>query len=286
MYPGMDYTKLAANAVGPTAQFTQGIDPDWAQLATAYGYIQNPFPAAGTEGQDAMRYMATMKNIMDAQLGGPGGRYAQMSPNNPIAAMPFGMRQWFAGAAPLFQSVQGRMLMPQGQADMFGGGYQFGGLDTSQASAFMNLLASARNGQPMGAANTAQTPALPAPASSESQAAAEQVSGGNDTTNNPPPESSGTPSAANTEQAVTGGSSDIANALATLDQERTAAQQNSGNTAKDAMIINIQKKYPNVPPVIAQGVANGVLPNWLLDIVNGMGQSATNAVAAGQANKG
>lgn len=208
-YPGVDYGKLAANAVGPTGQFTQGVDPDWTNLANAYGFIQNPFPAMGTEGQDQMRFLATLKNIMDAQLGGPNGAAMQMSPGNPTAAMPFGMRQWFAGASPLFNSVQGRMLMPSTQDTMFQNGYQFGGLDTSQSNALMQLLASQRSGNPVGQ-NTPANPVAPnasaatatngatnaaAPPATEGSgqtaAQADQVSGGNTPSETAPSGSTG-----------------------------------------------------------------------------------------------
>lgn len=223
-YPGMDYNKLALQSAPAGQQFSQGIDPDWTQLAQAYGFRPNPFPAAGTEGQDQMRFLATLKNIADAQLGGAGGRYAQMSPSNPTAAMPFGMNQWMQGLSPLFNSPQGRNLLPANQADMFGGGYQFGGIDTSQQSGLMALLASARSGQPVGQtpitnapAPTASNTAATTPADS-TQAAAAQVSGGNDTTNNPPANAS----AANTVQSTTSGQQDILSALKQADATNPA----------------------------------------------------------------
>jgi hypothetical protein len=267
MYPGVDYNKLAQQSAGATGQFTQGIDPDWTALANAYGFIQNPFPAAGTEGQDQMRYLATLKNIMDAQLGGAQGRYAQMSPGNPMASMPFGMRQWFAGASPLFNSIQGRMLMPSNQADMFSGGYQFGGLDTSQSSALMQLLASQRQGGAVGQNTPASTVA---PGGSASAAASNQVSGGNTPSQTPPAAQAPATAAA---QANTGKTSSQVSGMS-----GDVGQQGAGpglpQTAANTDIVRglMQNDQSNAQPVAnIPGVANITNdPNGLLGIIQNL----------------
>ena len=240
MYPGVDYGKLAQQAGGATGQYAQGIDPNWTALAQAYGFIQNPFPAAGTEGQDQMRFMALLKDIMDAQLGGAGGRYAQMSPGNPIAAAPFGLRQYLSGMGPLYNSDQGRALMPMNQADFFGGGFQFGPINTAQENSLMHVLRGQRQGgavgQEPGQISTppgsgalpaaSSNPALPAGSNSgETPTAAAQVNGGADTTNNPPTTASNTVQ----ETATTGGAiQDIKNALQQADAEKLNAGAESG----------------------------------------------------------
>lgn len=140
---GQLYNRLAPHA----AQSFSGVDPDWTTLAMQMGYIPNPFPAMGTEGQDEMRFLGTLKNIMDQQMGGPGGRAMQMSPQNPTAALPYNLRQYMGALAPLYTSMQGRMLMPGSQASMFDTGYQFGPVAGDQ-SALQQLLQSARSGAP------------------------------------------------------------------------------------------------------------------------------------------
>lgn len=193
-YPGADYGRIYPEAMGANQQLTQGIDPDWTQLATMYGFRPNPYPAAGTEGQDQMRFLATLKSIADAQLGGPSGPYSQMAPNNPIAAMPFGMSQYMAAMAPLFQSIQGRNLMPLDQANMFAGGYQYGPLGTGTESALMKVLREQRAGgatgqtpyagPPGGGPAPSATPSAGVPSATEQAAA--QVSGGNTPIQTPP----------------------------------------------------------------------------------------------------
>jgi hypothetical protein len=173
-FMGPDYGKLNSAVQPGMQQWFSGVDPDWTRLAMEYGYTPNPFPAAGTQGQDEMRFMATQKAIMDAQMGGPQGRYQQMSPGNPIAAMPYGMRQYMAGAAGLFNSPAGRDLMPMGSQDMFGGGYQFGGIgniggDTQSPliKRYMDQLRGANNTS----INPAQGNTVPGTAQSPIQAA-------------------------------------------------------------------------------------------------------------------
>jgi len=304
MYPGVDYNKLAAQSVGGTGQFTQGIDPNWTELANAYGFIQNPFPAAGTEGQDQMRFMATLKNIMDAQLGGAGGQYSQMSPNNPIAAMPFGMRQWFAGASPLFQSIQGRMLMPGGQENMFQNGYQFGGLNTANASDFMQMLASARNGGPVGP-NTPTGAATSATSSSsggegQTAAAAEDVSGGNTPAENAPSgaaneanSSEPAPSASNTVQATPtqtpgSGEADIAAALEAADKAKATQDINAsggvGNQPYGPQEITPAQAAANR---VGEGVSNlGSSVKNVIDAVNTWDLNTRRAFAQAILNAG
>lgn len=211
MYPGADYGQLANKLGGATGQYTQGIDPDWTQLATMYGFRPNPYPAAGTEGQDQMRFMAVLKDIADAQLGGPTGPYSQVSPNNPIAGMPFGMSQYMSAMAPIFQSIQGKNLMPMDQANMMANGYQYGPLNTGTESSLQHLLRGIRSGAPVGQTPYQGVPAGPtAPNSTPGQAG--QVSGGNTPGQTPPPAA----------ESASGG---IAPGAAALPQNPTAQQE-------------------------------------------------------------
>lgn len=178
-YPGADYGQLANKLGGATGQYTQGVDPDWTTLAQMYGFRQNPYPAAGTEGQDQMRFLATLKQIADAQLGGPQGPYSQMSASNPIAAMPFGMQQYMSAMAPLFQSVQGKNLVPLNQANMFANGYQYGNYDTTGESGLQKMYRSALQGNPVG------TQPYQGPNTTPGQAG--QISGDNTPGQTPPP---------------------------------------------------------------------------------------------------
>src|SRR6266576_4262378 len=212
---GQDYTQLAAKMQGAQQLAFSGVDPDWTQLAMSMGYVPNAFPAAGTEGQNEMRFMAALKNMMDQQLGGAGGRYAQMSPNNPIAAMPYGMRQMMMASSPILNSTQGRMLMPGSQADMMGGGYQFGGINATDPSWIQQALAAARGQGPAPAPYGSN--ATQVPGAANAGPAAELPTGGGGVPALPAPSSAITPSDSLTNPLGTGNAipPTVTNAVAT-----------------------------------------------------------------------
>ena len=150
---GADYGQLY-NQIMPYAEWANtggqqgvGVDPNYTAAAMALGYIPNPFAPTGSEGQAQMRFLATLKNIMDQQMGGPTGRAAAISPGNPIAGAPGAMSQYLSAAGALMQSPQGRMLLPGNQAAMFQNGYNWNPIDMANAtpSGLQQLLIAARS---------------------------------------------------------------------------------------------------------------------------------------------
>jgi hypothetical protein len=301
-YPGADYGRMYPDLAGSNAQYTQGIDPDWTKLATMYGFRPNPYPALGTEGQDQMRFLATLKSIADAQLGGPSGPYSQMSPNNPIAAMPFGMAQYMTSMAPLFQSIQGRNLMPLDQANMLANGYQYGPLGTGTESALMKTLREARTGGPAGQ-GVYTGPAVPGQSSNTTPGAAAEVSGGNTPDQNPPSSGSGglpagfeaTPAASAQDEIRTGlvqaaanspSGSGVPRPVPADQAERVAASAARATAGAPAGPPSPGSKQEALDNYINAGIGAGILPPWVKQIISNMANAGANAINTGAANRG
>jgi hypothetical protein len=299
-YPGADYGRLFPEAAASNAQFTQGIDPDWTKLATMYGFRPNPYPAIGTEGQDQMRFLATLKSIADAQLGGPNGPYSQMAPGNPIAAMPFGMSQYMTSMAPLFQSIQGRNLMPLDQANMFANGYQYGNLGTGMESALIKMLREQRagGGAGQGVYGGGAPPATP----NTTPGAAAEVSGGNTPAQTPPPSNGNlpagfeqTPAASAQDEIRTGLAQAAANSPSgsgvprpvPADQaERVAASAARATAGAPAGPPSPGSKQEALDNYINAGIGAGILPPWVKQIISNMANAGANAINTGAANRG
>lgn len=289
----------AWNELAPSTEYFQqgGIDPAYTSLAMALGYRPNPFAPAGTEGEAQMRFLSVLKNVMDQQMGGPEGRAAQISPGNPAAGMPYGMEQYLNLAGALMNSAQGRALMPGSQAAMMQNGYAWGPINATDPSALQQLIMAARTANPgrvVGAGpefgggqsqvpgGTPGTPlpaappsnALPAAPPSNSQVPAPTGPTGADAAGPPDPNSVIGPSAGQSNQTV------LANALRAKDTSMDWLS-GRGPEQRDNIIGQIMQQYPGVPPVIAQGVANNILPPWILGPINDV-SSNTQAILQGQ----
>jgi hypothetical protein len=173
---GPDYSNMFDQAM-PYSEYGQtGIDPGYTALAMSLGYQPDPMAPAGTEGIAQMRFLATLKNLMDQEMGGPNGRAASISQGNPIMGLPFAARQYAGLGQALMNSQQGHALLPGSQRAMFQNGYQFGPINPSASdpNAIMQLYAAARGsnqlpgGTPAGPAQG--TPALPPPANQQAAA--------------------------------------------------------------------------------------------------------------------
>jgi hypothetical protein len=188
--------RILPELMGGSRQAFSGVDPDWTALAGMYGFRPNPFPATGTQGQEEIRFAQALKSIMDQQLGGSEAMWNQISPDNPFAAMPNYMSNYFAGAAPLFNSPAAMAVMPTGTGGMFSGGYQKGPLPSSQSPLIQMFLAGLRGNQTPGsegppaiAGGTYNTgnPTSPVGANPVTQ----QISGGNTAAQTPPAANTG-----------------------------------------------------------------------------------------------
>src|SRR6266550_869625 len=135
---------LLPQLISGSRQSQSGVDPDWTALAQMYGFKPNPFPSVGSNGQEEMRFLSTLKNIMDQQYQSYGNRLTNLSPGNPMAAMPNNMYNMFAGAASLFNSPAANNpstgVAPAGTPGMFAGGYQTGPLPNAQSPLIQQYL--------------------------------------------------------------------------------------------------------------------------------------------------
>lgn len=129
--------KLMPQLMGGMRQDFGGTDPDWTALASMYGFRPNPFPAQGQQGQDEMRFLSTLKSIMDQQ-------YNAYGPNANVNSMPNYMYNMFSGMAPLYRgwaaNNPGTGVAPVGSAQMFEGGYHPGALPNNQSPLIQSYL--------------------------------------------------------------------------------------------------------------------------------------------------
>lgn len=126
-----------------------GADPALIAQMMLYGFRPNPFAAMGTQGQDEVNFMRALKGQLDRQLASYGPMASQISPNNPVAALPAYMQDYFAGAAPIFNSPASVMAAPGGTQGMFAqGGYPMGPLPNQLSPLIENYLRGLRPSMP------------------------------------------------------------------------------------------------------------------------------------------
>jgi hypothetical protein len=242
--------RLLPQLMGGSRQAFSGVDPDWTALAQMYGFRPNPFPQVGSQGQEEMRFMATLKNIMDQQMAGYGNRLTNLSPGNPMAALPNSMYNYMTGGAALLNSPAAQMIAPEGTSGFFSGGYQPGPLPNAQSPLIAAYLSNLQAGQegPM-SPGTGNTPPISAAAAAATQPAGAnpaiaQIAGGNTPEQTPPAANAG-PS-----------TSPIANAAA--DIKTGLSQQPSAATTAAADAVPIPSKP--IGPSTTQNADLG-LPN-------------------------
>ena len=286
---GPDYSKLSQDLAPYQEWYNTGgipgvsVDPNYTAAAMQLGYIPNPFAPAGTEGQAQMRFLSTLKNIMDQQLGGPNGRAMQIAPSNPIASAPGSISQYLMAAAALLQSPQSKMLLPGDQAAMFQNGYTFDPINANGSpSALQQLLATGRGTGNSSAPGTALPGNSNGGQPSVTVTPAPPISGQtrDNATSDYPGRQPALPSPTNGGAPTPGASnqSNISNALAAQDQSNSAATTGASGGGPPPPLVAAWNSYLNSRSAGALDAQSKELDFWTNPVFQGFANWVQNSL--------